>query len=136
MRNLIFYKNLKTKNISIVLIFAKYKNKWLLCKHKKRDTYEICGGHIENGESIYNAAKRELYEESGALVKDIKLMGYLSKVINTDKPRQYAAVFIADIDKIENLPNYEMKEIALMDEFPENTTYPETYNKLLKLIRS
>lgn len=132
MEKLIFYKSLKNKKISTVLIFAKYKNDWLLCKHRGRNTFEICGGHVEENENIYQAAKRELYEESGAYATKIKLIGYLSKMI--DNCRQYSAIFIADLEKIDNLPNFEMVEICLTKTFPINTTYPGTYNKLLKIV--
>lgn len=127
-----FYKNLKTKKISIVLIFAKYKNQWLLVKHKARDTYEICGGHVEPNETIYAAAKRELYEESGATIKELTLLGFLSKTkLNTTK---YCAVFKAEIKKLDPLPNFEMESIKLFDSFPTNTTYPEAYKRLSKYI--
>lgn len=27
-------------------------NKWVFCKHKERETYEVPGGHRESGETI------------------------------------------------------------------------------------
>ena len=129
-----FYKNLKTKKISIVLILAKFRDKWIFCKHKTRSTYEICGGHIEINEDIYTAAKRELYEESGAKCKDLKLMGFLANY-NRD-PIQYSALFYADIENLDKLPNYEMKEVCLFDAMPSNTTYPEIYSKIQKLVKN
>lgn len=128
-----FYKNLKTKNISIVLILAKFQNKWIFCKHKNRDTYEICGGHIEKNEDLENAAKRELYEESGAICKELKLVGFLANY--NLNPTQYSALFYADIQKLDKLPNFEMKEVCLFNDFPLNTTYPETYLKIQKIIK-
>lgn len=107
-----FYKNLKTKNISIVLILAKFQNKWIFCKHKNRDTYEICGGHIEKNEALESAAKRELYEESGAKCKELKLMGFLANY--NLNPTQYSALFYADIQKLDKLPNFEMKEFVCL----------------------
>ena len=50
-----------------VVTFAIYKGKWILCNHKDRDTWETSGGHIEPGESPIEAARRELYEETGSL---------------------------------------------------------------------
>ena len=41
--------------------------KWVFCKHKERDTYEVPGGHREAGENILETAKRELQEETGAI---------------------------------------------------------------------
>lgn len=50
----------------------KKKGKWIFCKHKKRDTWENPGGHIDEGETPLEAAKRELYEETGAIDFDIE----------------------------------------------------------------
>ena len=48
-----------------VVICSRYKGKWLLSRHKKRDTWETQGGHIEPGETPEQAARRELREETG-----------------------------------------------------------------------
>lgn len=49
--------------------------------------YNLCAGMIENGESIEECIRRELYEETGLHVKKI----------NTLLPPSYAAVAISDI---------------------------------------
>ncbi len=113
----------------VVLIFAKYKGKWLFCKHKERTTYEICGGHVERGETPMQAAKRELYEESGAIAKTMCFKGYVTKT--DDYSKQIMAIFSAEIKSFDSLPNYEMKEKQLFETFPQNTTYPETYEVIL-----
>jgi 8-oxo-dGTP diphosphatase len=51
---------------------VKTQNKFVFCKHKDRDTWEIPGGHREkfpdgNWENIIATAKREMHEETGAL---------------------------------------------------------------------
>lgn len=38
-------------------------------------TYDPLGGHIEQSENIIDAANREIFEESGLVVKDTKLRG-------------------------------------------------------------
>lgn len=55
------------KQYKYVVVLSRYEGKILLSRHKKRTTWETQGGHIEAGESPLDAAKRELYEESGAL---------------------------------------------------------------------
>ncbi|MCM1217782.1 MAG: NUDIX domain-containing protein [Lachnospiraceae bacterium] len=50
-----------------VVVLSRYNGKILLSRHKERTTWETQGGHIEPGETPLEAAKRELYEESGAL---------------------------------------------------------------------
>jgi len=44
--------------------------------------YNGLGGHIERGESAHAAAQREIWEESGLVVTDLRLRG----VINIDTP--------------------------------------------------
>lgn len=51
------------KTYKYTVICSYYDGNWVLSKHKKRDTYETQGGHIEAGESLLDAARRELYEE-------------------------------------------------------------------------
>ena len=49
-----------------VVCACKYKDKWVFAKHKDRDTWELPGGHIEQGEDFMTAGMRELFEETGA----------------------------------------------------------------------
>ena len=49
-----------------VVVFSRYQGKLLLSRHRSRTTWETQGGHIEPGESPTDAARRELWEESGA----------------------------------------------------------------------
>lgn len=66
-----FYEEVADELLKFAVIIAKHKGKWVFCKHRERDTYELCGGHREEGEAIIDTAKRELYEESGALTFDM-----------------------------------------------------------------
>lgn len=54
-----------------VVVLSEYQGEILLSRHKKRTTWETQGGHIEPGETPMEAARRELYEESGALEYEI-----------------------------------------------------------------
>ena len=55
-----------------VVVLSEYEGNILLSRHKKRTTWETQGGHIEFGEEPLEAAKRELYEESGAIDFEIE----------------------------------------------------------------
>ena len=55
----------------------------MLSRHKNRSTWETQGGHIEGGESLIEAAGRELYEESGAvkyLLSPASITGRVMKI--------------------------------------------------------
>ncbi len=54
--------------LKFAVIISKTNGKWVLCKHRERDTYEVPGGHREKGETILETAKRELREETGCRV--------------------------------------------------------------------
>lgn len=49
------------------VIAARFEGKWIYVRHHDRSTWEIPGGHIEEGESPDDAAGRELMEETGAV---------------------------------------------------------------------
>ncbi|MDO4379223.1 MAG: NUDIX domain-containing protein, partial [Erysipelotrichia bacterium] len=67
-----FYDSVDDKLLKFAVIVSKSNGKWVFCKHKKRTTYEIPGGHREPGEDILETARRELIEETGAIDFDLK----------------------------------------------------------------
>ena len=64
------------------------------------------------------------------MCKELKLIGYLANYQLTQT--QYSALFYTNVSILDKLPNYEMKEINLFDDFPINTTYPKIYAKIQK----
>ena len=54
-----------------VVIVAFDEDRLVLCRHKDRGTWETPGGHIEPGESPLEAARRELFEETGILPRSL-----------------------------------------------------------------
>ena len=62
-----FYEQVEDELLGFAVIIAKIGGKWVFCKHKERDTYEVPGGHREPGEMILETAERELREETGAV---------------------------------------------------------------------
>ena len=69
-----FYDKIEDSQLDFAVIIARTGEKWVFCKHKERDTYEVPGGHREAGETIEEAANRELKEETGYSAKNIKLI--------------------------------------------------------------
>ena len=54
-----------------VLVFLKHENKWLCTIHKRRGV-EFPGGKLEPGETLEEAAAREVFEETGVRVKNLQ----------------------------------------------------------------
>ena len=90
------------------------------------------GGHIEAGEDPETAARRELYEESGAVSADISpLCDYCGEEPGF-KNMGTGMVFEVRISVLQQLPESEMEETSLFEQFPDNLTYPEITRAILK----
>ena len=114
----------KLKPYHFVVIFARCKDKWLYCRMKGSDDYGNAGGHIEEGESTLEAAKRELYEETGALNFDIEAAFDFS-TYSTEYGLKSGQVFFAKIYELGKLPDFEMEEVMLYDTIPEKLRFPD-----------
>ena len=47
-----FYDKVNDELLKFAVIFAKTDGKWVFCKHRERNTYEVPGGHREAGENL------------------------------------------------------------------------------------
>lgn len=132
-----FYDQIEDSLLKFAVIIAKTGGKWVFCKHKERDTYEVPGGHREAGEDIFETAKRELREETGAIDFTIKpVCSYSvkekSKTSRTDEEINFGMLFIADIFSFEKELYSEIEKIIITDSLVDNWTYPLIQPKLLK----
>lgn len=121
--------------MKFAVIIAKTNGKWIFCKHKERDTYEIPGGHRENDEDILTTAKRELREETGAVdftIKPICVYSVKGKTRITENAdtETFGMLFLADIVSFEELHS-EIEKILITDHLIDNWTYPLIQPKLL-----
>ncbi|MTI60971.1 MAG: NUDIX domain-containing protein [Firmicutes bacterium] len=70
-------------------------NKILLCKSNKwNNKYVIPGGHIELGEKMKEALKREMLEETGLEIYDIKLISLKESVYSKTFHEEKHFIFI------------------------------------------
>ena len=105
------------QKMTFVVIVARYRDKWLLCRHKERDTWEWPGGHIEAGETALQTAERELWEETGALT-------FTLTPVCMYQITRYGMIYFAEIADLGSLPNREIAEIKFFDHLPRDLTYP------------
>ncbi|MBE5873058.1 MAG: NUDIX domain-containing protein [Lachnospiraceae bacterium] len=134
-----FYDEIEDSLLKFAVIISKTNGKWVFCKHKERDTYEVPGGHRESGETIEETARRELREETGAVEFDIKPVCVYSVKGKTRanenlNDETFGMLFTADIFSFEEIHS-EIEKIIICDEVVENWTYPLIQPKLLEEVR-
>ena len=112
------------KTYKYVVVLSEHNGALLLSRHRQRSTWETQGGHIEAGETPLEAAKRELYEESGAVVYDIRV-GFDYRA-GDENGSANGMVFLADIHTLGPIPDSEMREVRTFDALPSDDalTYP------------
>lgn len=111
-----------TNRVSKVIII---KNNKILLLQKRNGKYEIPGGHIEVGESAINGAKREVKEETGLDVINLKQITsnnsrvlYRGNIINSnivlsDEHKSYKFVLQKDLFKLP-LSKWSKKDLAFL----------------------
>ena len=126
-----FYETVEDSKLKFAVILARHNGKWVLCKHRKRDTYEAPGGHREPGETIEEAARRELYEETGATAYKIEPLCVYS-VTDEIGEETFGMLYAAEAEEFETELHSEIERIELFEELPDNWTYPEIQPMLVK----
>ena len=131
-----FYDTADDQLLKFEVIISKSGGKYILCKHKERDTYEIPGGHRNFGKTILEEAKRELKEETGAAEFTIKPVCVYSvtgqtRAVEDEKRETFGMIFAADICSFESIHS-EIEKIIFTDSLEINWTYPDIQPKLIE----
>ncbi|MGJ5711639.1 RNA deprotection pyrophosphohydrolase [Staphylococcus auricularis] len=87
-----------------VLIIPLWEGQYLFTQHKERGI-EFPGGKVEKGETSMQAMHRELYEETGAVVKAYQYIAQYY-VDRTQGKGFYKDVFVASIKHIKEKSDY------------------------------
>jgi 8-oxo-dGTP diphosphatase len=112
-----------------VVIASVYEGRWIFVRRFDRDTYEMPGGHIEAGERPMEAARRELYEETGATHQILSFVaGY---GVARDTAVSSGMLYMAEVSHLGRLPDFEIAERILSDTEPDRMTYPDIQPALL-----
>ena len=131
-----FYDKVDDSLLKFAVIIAKTNGNWVFCKHRERDTFEIPGGHREAGEEILETAKRELREETGAVVYEMTPICVYSvkgktRVNNHSDDESFGMLYYADIASFEELHS-EIETILVTDRLVDSWTYPLIQPKLIE----
>ena len=131
-----FYETIEDSQLKFAVIISHIVEKLVFCKHKDRDTYEIPGGHREPGETIRQAAERELREETGAVefeMHPICVYSVTGKTRAVDSGEEtFGMLYHAQIHSFEKALHNEIAQIELFEVLPDNWTYPQIQPLLLR----
>ncbi|MEH7118098.1 nucleoside triphosphatase YtkD [Neobacillus vireti] len=86
-----------------VLVICQFENRWFLTQHKLRGL-EFPGGKVEIDETLEEAARRETFEETGAILTDLQFIAEYK--VNDPNGAFVKAVFWGKVDKVEPANTY------------------------------
>lgn len=163
MLEVLFHEAVEDARLKYAVIVSRADGRWVFCQHKERDTFECPGGHRDAGETIEEAARRELYEETGALEYTLKPLGAYSvtgkktheatqsaeqQILQEHSAKEqgrrtesdstsYGMLYYAEIQQFGPLPaDSEIGQVHLVTELPEWWTYPLIQPHLLDKVRT
>ena len=106
------------KTLLAVAVIVEFNGKILLAKRTfdpYKDKFEIPGGFVEEGESVENAAVREILEETGLNIKIKGVLGVYSYPTSNIRKCSLAIAFVAAASSDKVKISSEAKELGWFD---------------------
>lgn len=123
-----------TQSLKYSVIVAVDQRGFVFVRHQDRTTWEIPGGHIEAGETALEAAKRELFEETGAA--EFSLLEVCNYSVTVGDSTTYGGLFFAEIQSYCGSLKFETAEVKSFKSMPSNLTYPAIQPLLLNKVEA
>lgn len=113
-----------------VWVVARFEGKWLLTRHHQRGL-EFPGGKVEPGEHEDDAAVREVFEETGGVVKHLEYIGQYRVLGRGDTVVKN--IYFAEIERLEAHPAVEETAGAvLLEALPDDVVHNAAYSFMMK----
>ncbi len=103
-------KNYKERKASRSIVFDENRHVALLHVTKK-NYHKLPGGGMEKGEEISETLERELFEEIGCSVKDVRELGIIEEYRNKLELHQISYCFLANLIGDKGTPHFKDDEI-------------------------
>ncbi|GEB75762.1 RNA deprotection pyrophosphohydrolase [Sporolactobacillus inulinus] len=113
-----------------VWVVCRFNHQWLLTRHSKRGL-EFPGGKVESGEQPEAAARREVFEETGAHVAKLFFIGQYQ--VEWQAERIIKNIYFAEIDRMEFKKDYlETDGPKLIRSFPNSIKDEKQFSFIMK----
>ena len=90
---------METILVNMCMIYDRDKDKILILDKVKKYGWEgltFVGGHVEKGEVLYDSCVREVFEETGLNVKNLKLRGTVSWIDERNNKRELGFLYYTE----------------------------------------
>ena len=90
---------METILVNMCMIYDRDKDKILILDKVKKHGWEgltFVGGHVEKGEVLYDSCVREVFEETGLNVKNLKLKGTVSWIDERNNKRELGFLYYTE----------------------------------------
>lgn len=99
----------KYKPITSSLLYLENNGKYVIGYHANREQWEFPGGTIEEGETPRDCVIREVYEEVGQQVSDVKFIALAELYNSRQDVTEYLAIYHTVMDRLDDFaPTEEM----------------------------
>jgi 8-oxo-dGTP diphosphatase len=128
-----------SRGLTYSVIAARHNGLWIFVRHHDRSTWEIPGGHIEENETPYETAQRELREETGAMEYKIECVATYS--VDKNGHTGFGRLYFAEVSRMGDLPEgSEIASVKLLESLPGKLTYPDIqpvlFTRILEYLES
>ncbi|RKX95703.1 MAG: DNA mismatch repair protein MutT [Spirochaetes bacterium] len=125
------FGDIPDEELTYSVVAARHQNTWVCVRLKGRTDWCFPGGGREEGESMEENARRELFEETGALEYDMYPLG----VYGVDHGNRFSwgGLYAAEIHSFGDVPaEFEIAERRYFKDFPfDNARFPDIMPEMM-----